>query len=96
MSKTTIIDDYINAPHAFPGGYPKIMIMKDGGFVCPKCVKENRTLIIEATADDGPYDQQWAVATVDLHLEGPAITCDHCGEATESAYGEGDDEATPD
>ena len=95
MDQITRIDDYINSPHAFPGGYPKIMIMQDGGFVCPKCAEDNRTLIIEATEANGPFDKEWAMAAVDLHLEGPALICDHCGGLTESAYGD-PDEATPD
>lgn len=60
--------------HTWPGGYPLMYICRDGGVACPACA--NREV-----------DVGQEVVAYDVHWEGPAICCDDCGAAIESAYG---------
>lgn len=92
------VRDYIRAPYAFPGGYPKILVMKDGDVVCAKCAGIEYRQISEATRDairDQGFNDGWAAAGVDLHLEGPPVYCCHCSAEIESAYGEPEPEQEP-
>lgn len=93
------VRDYIRAPYAFPGGYPKILVMKDGDVVCAKCAGIEYRQISEATRDsirDPGFNDGWAAAGVDLHLEGPELYCCHCSAAIESAYGDPEQEVESD
>lgn len=65
--------------HAWPGMYPLVYFCDDGDALCAHCAKH----------PDFVLD----IVSVDPHLEGPAIQCDHCGRWIESAYGDPDDEA---
>jgi len=76
-------------PYAWPGGYPRYLVMEDGGTLCPACVKKELRLIIRATRDrDG---SGWHSAGSGINWEDPALFCDHCGRRIESAYA--DDES---
>lgn len=35
------VKDFIRQPYAWPGGYPKILLMSDGGTICPACARGN-------------------------------------------------------
>ena len=72
--------------YAWPGGYPLAYLCSDGGTLCPACVNREIDNIDDSTRRklrDG-----WQLAGIDVHWEGPALTCDHCGKDIESAYGE--------
>ena len=74
------IDDIIDSPYAWPGGYLKVAITSDGGILCPNCIKENRGLILDSintNTDDG-----WRVEAIDIHhhTEEDPYPCDHCGQ----------------
>lgn len=71
-------------PCAWPGGYPRYLLMDDGGALCPKCVRENRSDIIKATLRG--YRSGWAAAGSDINWEDHALRCDHCNAQIEAAY----------
>jgi hypothetical protein len=67
------------------GGYPIFYVVKDGGVLCPACANgANGSLAAEPEQEDA----QWAIVEADIHWEGEAWPCDHCGGDIESAYGE--------
>jgi hypothetical protein len=71
----------------WPGGYPLYYLCADGGTLCPACANgENGSEASEAA--DAPAD--WRLVAQDVHWEGPPLSCDHCGAAVESAYGDPD------
>lgn len=76
----------IREPYAWPGGYPKFVVMKDGATLsCTSARKEWRSICASTIQDarDG-----WDAAGVDINYEDPALFCDHSGERIESAYAE--------
>lgn len=72
------------------GCYPKFLVMRDGGALCMKCVKEERDLIVQSHIDKGASG--WEPETFDVNWEDASLWCDNCGQRIESAYAE--DEAT--
>lgn len=81
------VREFIRQPYAWPGGYPKVLIMHDGATLCAACAKTEYRQISNETRHALPGG--WRAAGVDVHWEGEAVECDHCGAKTESAYGEG-------
>ena len=74
--------------YAWPGGYPIIYVTDDGAVLCPDCAnRENGSL-----ASTGPEERGtgWFLDGCDVHWEGAAELCNHCGAEIESAYGEPD------
>lgn len=71
--------------YAWPGGYPLYYITKDCEVLCPKCVNENLELL---TDEDDP---QWYVIGYEINYEDNSLSCDHCSERIERAYGDDDD-----
>lgn len=72
-------------PYAWPGGYPRILVMHDGEALCPKCCRAEFRQIAYSTIrgiTDG-----WTPAGADIHWEGMPLVCAHCGGEIESAYG---------
>ena len=87
------VRDYIRQPYAWPGGYPKILIMADGEAMCAECARKNYRLISLATR--GHYHDSWAAAGVDIYWEGEPLQCSNwgdCEKVIESAYGEVEDD----
>ena len=80
-----LADLLVAEPYAWPGGYPRFAITRDGAAICKACVSDNREAIGTTTGGDG-----WCVDALDVNWEDPHLYCDHCGELIESAYGEGD------
>jgi len=74
--------DEVGRKFAWPGGYPLVLAMSDGGSLCPDCVVKERDLITEADPGSG-----WHAEGAYIHWEGPPEICDHCGASVESAYG---------
>lgn len=80
------VREFIRQPFAWPGGYPKILVMADGETICRDCARQEYRQLSNSTRDhlrDG-----WQVAGVSIYWEGAPVTCAHCGKETESAYGE--------
>lgn len=73
-------------PYAWPGGYPKFAVMTDGACLCAACVKNNFALIARSTRDDSR--DGWTFSAAAVNWEDTELTCDNCGKAIESAYGE--------
>lgn len=80
------VREFIRQTHAWPGGYPKILIMTDGATLCAKCARAEYRQISYATRH-GLRDG-WGAHGVTIHWEGPAECCAHCGAEIESAYGD--------
>lgn len=69
------------------GSYPVFYIVSDGESLCVNCVRENYRVISSAVRErsrDG-----WRVIACDVNYEDITMTCAHCGQLIESAYGEG-------
>jgi hypothetical protein len=84
------VRDYIRQPYAFPGGYPKILIMGDCEVMCSECARKNYRLISQATRS-GLIHESWFAAAVDVYWEGEPLHCcmwGDCEKVIESAYGE--------
>lgn len=75
-------------PFAWPGGYPRFLLMTDGGCLCPDCVKREFRLIAQATVKG--YRDGWQAAAADINWEDPNLFCDHCGRHIEPAYSDGE------
>lgn len=85
------VRDYIRHPHAWPGGYTKILVMEDGEVVCPACAKANYRLISNSTrhaSGDG-----WDANGVNLYQEGPDLSCSNCNAVITSDYGDPEEAA---
>lgn len=71
--------------HAWPGGYPMVLIMADGECIDAQSARENYRQIRECMRHGGNRD--WTPIAVDIHWEGEALQCAHSGRMIESAYG---------
>lgn len=78
--------NFVRRPYAWPGGYPMFAVCDDGGCLCKDCAKSEAALIIRATVSQD--SSGWQVAAVGVNWEDTELTCDHCGNAIESAYGD--------
>jgi hypothetical protein len=79
------VKDAARHAYAWPGGYPKFVVLTDGAALCCKCAREEFARIARSTRDrehDG-----WAAAGVDINWEDTDLFCDHCNKQIESAYG---------
>lgn len=76
-------------PYAWPGGYPRILVMADGETLCPKCAKAEFKLICHATLQN--ERSGWRAAGADIHWEGLPEICAHCSAEIPSAYGDPDE-----
>ena len=75
------IDNFIDQPYSFPGSYPKVAIMADGGCLCHKCARDNIQILLDTT------DPEWTVLQIEINYE-DNLWCDHCGDPIEQAYGD--------
>ncbi|UKS71554.1 hypothetical protein VIK251_00227 [Klebsiella phage vB_KpnM_VIK251] len=83
------VKNYIRHPYEF-GGYPKILIMRDGGCLCSKCTHENFTRLLEELRDES--DLAWMPADVGIFWEGADFPCGNCRTPISSAYGDPEEE----
>jgi len=67
----------------WPGGYPIVYALEDGGHLCPQCA--NGVNDSDASLDND--DPQWNIIGAYIHWEGKPMRCDHCNAEIESAYG---------
>lgn len=80
------VREFIRQPYAWPGGYPKILILHDGATICAKCAKGEYRQISNETRHC--LSGGWRAAAVGVHWEGAPVICEHCSAETESAYGD--------
>jgi len=76
----------IAEPYAWPGGYPKYIIMSDGEALSIDAAREQLESIRESTLER--RNDGWRVVDVDINWEDPALYCAHTGQRIESAYTE--------
>ena len=79
------VKDFIRFPYAFPGGYPKVLITADGGALCHCCATQEWRLIASESFDNSNCG--FRASGVGVNWENTDLTCEHCGETFESAYG---------
>ena len=79
------VRDFARTPFAFPGGYPKVLIMADSDCLCSKCAKDNYRLISDSTRNNNR--DGWGEHGFDIHWEGEPLVCANCNAEIESAYG---------
>lgn len=77
QKQRAMLADIIEAPYAWPGGYAKFLIMRDGGVLCGECCKSQADNVREAIADGWP--SEWIPAGIDAecNYDGP-LDCAHC------------------
>jgi hypothetical protein len=83
-SKIKAIIRNAEIPYTSLGGYPVFSLCRDGGILCPHCVKENRGQIYLAMLNRD--DKQWEIEVSDINWESLDLYCDNCNEFIESAY----------
>lgn len=80
------VKDVARNPYAWPGGYPRFLVMSDGECLCPKCVRSEFRQIVRAALlglRDG-----WKPEGGDINWEDNTLFCAHCNERIPSAYAE--------
>ena len=80
------VKNAIREPYAWPGGYPKYVLMADGEALSVGAARENWHQICRSTlrqASDG-----WQAAGADINWEDPELYCAHSNVRIESAYAE--------
>ena len=78
------VKGFIREPYAWPGGYPKVLIMSDGACLCHDCAKAEFDNITRSTltgAKDGGH-----AAGADVNWENTDLHCDNCYSHIPSAY----------
>jgi hypothetical protein len=88
-TRVNAVKDIIRAPHAWPGGYNKVLVMTDGESMCAQCVKENYRLILQATREQDRRSG-WGAVGADIHWEGAPLQCANCNQDMPSEYGDPD------
>lgn len=87
MLNTKFLRDFVRCNgHAWPGGYPMVLITADGAVIDAQSARENYRQILRATRNPGT-DRQWEAIGTDIHWEGEPMVCAHSGRMIESAYG---------
>jgi hypothetical protein len=72
----------VQAPFAWPGGYPRYAITNDGEALCPPCCQAEQRQIGTTTGTDG-----WCLLALAINWEDADLTCAHCATPIPSAYG---------
>ncbi len=78
----------IRQPYAWPGGYPKYILMADGEALSVEGAREEWRQICEAMIRRQGLRDCWEVAGVDINWEDTTLRCVHTNKPIESAYGE--------
>ena len=85
----------IDGEFAFPGGYPKYWVTKDGSCLCYKCLAPHKALGGKAlhvnpsaidALDNPNSDTQWEVVGCDINWEDTWLVCEECSKRIPSAY----------
>ena len=75
------IRDLMIAGH-FHHGYPMFAVTHDSQAMCHKCCRTESKSIGFTTGTDG-----WALVDTSVNWENESLTCAHCGDSIQSAYG---------
>jgi hypothetical protein len=84
----SLLLDEMNIGVTSVGSYPLFAVMGDCETMCPKCVRDNRTLIEANTLESEGCDRDWALIGIDINYEDEEMLCVHCGNFIPSAYGD--------
>jgi hypothetical protein len=76
-------------PYAWPGGYPLILVCEGGAALCFDCGRAEGPQILRSIRDNSR--DGWRIIGCQVHWEGPAECCAHCGREIPSAYGDPDE-----
>ena len=82
------VKDAIRNPYAWPGGYPKYVVMCDGEAMSVSAARDNWRDICRDTLNQFRYN--FAAAGIDINWEDPALLCCQTGKRIESAYADED------
>lgn len=80
------VKNAIREPYAWPGGYPRYIVMADGAALSVEAAKAEFPSICRSTLR-GDRDG-WRAADVAINWEDGELTCDHTGNRIPSAYAE--------
>jgi hypothetical protein len=81
------IEQAIAEPYAWPGGYPKYILMADGEAMSVDAAKDNLHLILEAVEGEDRNDS-WRAIGVQINWEDSNLICCQSNKRIPSAYGE--------
>ena len=81
-----LLNQLRDEPYAWPGGYPMYAILSDGEALCGKCAKDEYERLSQVERDC-PDDDQWRINALSINWEDTELTCAHCSDLVESAYG---------
>lgn len=76
----------IRQPYAWPGGYPRYILMADGEAIDVQSARENWRSIVWATITQ--FRDDWKAYGVDVNWGDSELFCAHSGRKIESAYGD--------
>jgi len=76
----------LDAPYAWPGGYPRYFLCDDGGVLSFRAAKANRATIADAIRDGDRGG--WRVIACVVNWEDADLVCGQSGDPIPSAYGE--------
>lgn len=76
----------------WPGLYPLLYLMEDGGIICADCANQKNGSLAEEGADD----PQWNIVDQFIFHDGEPIECAHCNEEITPADYAGDVSADED
>ncbi len=77
----------IREPYAWPGGYPKYIVMNDGEALSVEAARAEWKNIVRATLLND--HSGWAAVWSDINWEDPELFCAHTNARIPSAYAEG-------
>ena len=77
------VRSYIRAPYVWPGGYPLVLLMDDGEFLCADCARTDYREISVSTRHH--HGDGYEAIAVEVNWESAAF-CADCGKELERAY----------
>ncbi len=89
-----MVEEFIEHPYAWPGGYPRYLCLVDGDMLCATCTKEEKRFIFEDIneIEQGGSHNGWFPALICINWEDEYLFCSHCNKKIESAYGGNDED----
>jgi hypothetical protein len=79
-----MVRQLIDHPHAWPGGYHRVLLMEDGGTLCLACTKAEYANIKDSAEND--IHDGWLPAATFVNWEDQELYCAHCGNKIPAEY----------
>lgn len=86
LTTQVLAEMFEDGAYAFPGGYPKFIVMHDGESLCWACFKANYSRMVQAVRENSHCG--WRPVAADINYEDADLQCGHCAHRIESAYAE--------